>query len=337
MTYLLPSFAGRMQSIERRLADESASHRTLPAVPVPGSTSLTQTFSPIGGWESLPLPARESPSALATDDGIKVPSLQSALNQESRRANAAERRVAALQEEIGHLRESRNERLEEAMVLREQLAESETSASYIALQLWNAAIEENKQASASLLKMTASHDEVASLRANLSEAQKLAESERSRATFALEQLKVVKGQLAALAASQWGEEDIGSYLRPHEDKGVVSPLPADLEEVLPVSRSSPPPPPVYTSPSGKRGKDADRGTRQGKGKVMVGPRIQQVLPQTRARALVSRASIAEAAPVRRRGLKVQPETARLLDLGQVPRDPVALQLPNALLPDRRLW
>jgi hypothetical protein len=336
MMYLLPSFAGRVQSMECRLADESASHGPLPAAPIPDPTSLTQVLSPVGGWESLPLPAQESPSALATDDEVKVPSLQSALNQESERANAAERRVAALQEEVGYLRESRNEKLEEVMVLREELAEAGTSALNVTQQR-NAAIEENKQASASLLKMAASHEEVASLRANLGETQKLAENERSKATLALEQLKVVKGQLAALTASQRSEADKGSYLRPHEDNGIDPSLPASPKEVLPVSRSSPLPPPVYTSPLGKHGKDAERGTHQEKRKGIISQKTRQVFPQTRARTLVSRDSNTEAASVRRRGLRVQPETTRLLDLRQVSQDPVALQLPNALLPDRRLW
>ncbi len=312
--YLLPGFAGDRGTTEVRRQ---------PAI----AAQADGIYVPSGEWQNVPHHASErSPDAIPSGDD-RILSLQAAVERERERADSAQREVLELQGQLAGLEEN------EALMA----------------EYRSAAIEEKERTNNALLRTAASHEELARLRADIIEAQKAAETEKSKAALAHKQLEVVQGQLAALIAGERHRAEKQSQVQPKQDR--VAAIPA-LEE--PASLPPAPPrrslPPVTDTPP----LDKSQKATSGKARNVVQP------PRAGASA---RASDSETAPVRDRGRQASPEATRVTRLerdirGQSaapvgkasaersprPRmsvqdvdDPRGPTLPRALLPDSRLW
>jgi hypothetical protein len=365
--YLLPRFA-----VPMRATDDHSPNAT-DAQPVPGSNhadglaSLIGYPPPAGRWQNLLLLRQENFTEAVANDEIKALALQVAFERERDRADAAQLLVVGLQEQLTSLKEERGEKQEEVIVLREELAEAKTNTLQIMGQR-QATIKEEKRANSAISRETASYEELNSLRASVSEAWKVADSERKKTAAAFEQLGVVQGQLAILTALEWGKKEVKSQLRLREDQVVAAPLLESREEIPPASRTFQLPQSLEAdkAPSNGQEMDSKQAPRREKGEVAAHGNARLVSVQRDAKALIRDDSNAPIAATRSRRLQSASEAPRLMGLSleargqsvrsverasprasQRPRvltqsvdnsrNPAALNLPSALRPDSRLW
>jgi hypothetical protein len=365
--YLLPKFAAPLR------ATDDHSPNAADAQPSPGSNhadglaSLTWYPPPAGGWQSLPLLRPENSTEAGANEEVKALALQVAFERERGRADAAQLLVTDLQEQLTILKEEHGEKQEEVIVLREELDEAKTGTLQIMGQR-QATIKEEKRANSALSRETASYGELNSLRASVSEAQKVADSERKKAAAAFERLGSVQGQLAVLTALEWSRNEVKSQLRSREDQIVAAPLLESREESPPASRTFKLPQPLEADKAPSKGQEIDskRDPRREKGEVATHGTARLVPVQREAKALVRDDSNAAIAATRSRRIQSESEAPRLTGLrletrgqsvrvvergspriSQRPRvltqsvdnsrNPAALSLPSALRPDGRLW
>jgi hypothetical protein len=365
--YLLPRFA-----VPMRATDDYSPNAT-DAQPVPGSNhanglaSLIGYPPPAGRWQNLLLLRQENFTEAVANDEIKALALQVAFERERDRADAAQLLVVGLQEQLTSLKEEHGEKQEEVIVLREELAEAKTNTLQIMGQR-QATIKEERRANSAISRETASYEELNSLRASVSEAWKVADSERKKTAAAFEQLGVVQGQLAVLTALEWGKKEVKSQLRLREDQVVAAPLLESREEIPPASRTFQLPQSLEAdkAPSNGQKIDSKQAPRREKGEVAAHGTARPVSAQRDAKALIRDDSNAAIAATRSRRIQSASEAPRLMGLNleargqsvrsverasprasQRPRvltqsvdnsrNPAALNLPSALLPDSRLW
>lgn len=211
--YLLPGFTDGGHAIDARpIASDDPSNET---------ASPASFLSLVNTWHSLPLLASRDPTSASVDDAVNVLALQAAFERERERANAAELQMAALQEQLVVLREKQ----EEVTVLREQIADLKAKTPPLT-EVRSEAVEEKERADDALLG------------AALIAAQEAAENERKKASAALEQLKIVQGQLAALM--QESEKSTGQQ-QPGRDQVIPAPSPDHRTEQPPVGPTAQPP------------------------------------------------------------------------------------------------
>ncbi len=411
--YLLPGLA------DDKRATEGRSPTTTLA---PSIASRNNTHSPAlptltGRWQSVPLLASQNSTDVIADGEVKVLSLQTAFERERDRADAAQREVLDLHEQLASLKETEalmvgyrsaaigeQERADSAVLreatLQEELAnlrasiidaqkaagsEKEKAISAhkqlevveghltslkgveaVMAEYRSAAISEKERADEALLRVSALHEDLANLRTSIVEAQKAAEYERERATYALEELEIVKDQLAMLTALERDRIGTKSQLQPKQDQVVTVPLlegreksrPEDLAPQQP-SRLMPPTPPL-----GKKRKP-ERDVQPGNGKSVRSATDRQASLPSRVGVLTGLGNDAASTPMLSRRRQPEPERSRDSKLGQSTRSqgvrpvgkapmkiqqprvlaqdirdlrsPRVLSLPRALLPDSRLW
>jgi len=328
-------------------------------------------------WQAIPLYATWDTDKLASSDGLNTRELQGALELAQGRADAAERQIVDLREQVatlnakqrdvmafGERHASLQEKQEEVIVLREQLSDAEANTRQIAEHL-RAVIEEKKRTDKTLLRAASSHEELARLKTEVVEAQKVVESERQKVISTLEELETVKGQLAALTSIERGNaEDISE---PHQDQ-VAAATHDNRQHGLPaaiVFRAYLLPEAVGFSPDEPR-LNEERTERPKRNEETATPRLKHATLGVEATALTRPIDYKVTAPARSSGNRTATESAasvkrktaarsqrvRLVEqastkANQEPR-PVtqnahqtrshgALNLPIALLPDNRLW
>jgi hypothetical protein len=267
--------------------------------------------------------------------------------------------VAALQEQLANLQEKQ----EEVLVLREQLADTEAHAR----QTTGPSIAETDQkriAADALLKVTALQEEVASLSAQVLKAKTTAESEKARAASALAQLETVKHQLAIVTALQSDRTEVDSHLWPNDDSIVDGPAPDNPRNGHPTEQASklPLPPVTNTTSSVEQRQTPHRSARLDKSERAMDGKPRQALLSIEIKPPAKPVNKSGAAPVR----TPEPEASRLTTPPHEPRNqsvrsvrklpqrasqqprlltqdtqnrlgPGSLSLPNDLLPDSRLW
>lgn len=331
--YLLPGFAGDRGATEV--------HRQ------PARDAQTDgTYVPSGEWQSVPDLASESSLDAAPNEDARVLSLQAAVERERERADAAQR---------------------ELLDLRGQLAGFEENEALMA-EYRSAAIEEKERTNQALLRNAGSHEELASLKAGIIEAQKAAESERSKATLALKQLEVVQGQLAALISAERYRTEKQSQVQPQPQQKQVAAIPA-LEGPASVLPPTPPRrslPLVTDTPAPDKRRQPEQDAQTDKSRKATNGKARDVIQPPRAGAPTRPGSDAETPPVRGREQRSSTGAARVTKLerdirgqnadpadkasterGQRPRmtvqevhdlrGPRGPALPRALLPDSTLW
>ncbi|MBJ6128339.1 hypothetical protein [Microvirga splendida] len=275
---------------------------------------------------------------------VKVLSLQAALERESNRADAAQRKITVLQG---------------------QLARVEANEGLVAEYRF-AATEEKERTDNAMLKVAALHEELASLRASFTEAQRAVEIEREKVASALEQLEVVQGQLARTSLEKDSAETKG-HLNENPNES-IAPYLDDRRELIPAAQIFQVPLHLetYAPLPDDQGNGELRDTLQDKNKRATSDKDVQVSRSLRAKALARRDKYVATTPMRNRkprtefGVASAPEPRREARhqsvrpgeksstkashrprlLAQDGRDlgrPGALSLPTALLPDRRLW
>jgi hypothetical protein len=354
--YLLPKSADPMRATDDHLPNAADAQPSPDSNHANGLASLTWDALPAGSWQSLPLLRPENSTEFVSNNEVKALALQVAFERERDRADAAELLVRGLQEQVVSLNEEHKEKQEEVIVLREELAEAKTGTLQIMGQQ-QATTREEKRANSAIPRETASYEELNSLRASLSEAQKAADSERRKATAAFEQLGLVQGQLAVLTALERSRNEVKSQLRSREDQIAAAPILESHEEAPPASRTVQLPLPLETKKAQLKGQEIDskQDSQREKGRV-----------QREAKAQVQDDSNAAIAATRSRRIHSAPEAPRLTGLklearGQSARaverayprvsqgsrmltrsvdnsrNPAALNLPSALRPDSRLW
>ncbi|MBM1175472.1 hypothetical protein [Microvirga arabica] len=208
-TYLFTGSANDQSAINHRLSDLAGAHSITDAPRTAASAPTARLPSMAGRWQNLPLLAAQQSADFSLSGEVKALALQVAFERERVRADAAQRQLVPLQEQVASLVEQQREvagiqeqladlkgKQEEVIVLRERLAEADANTRRVVEHL-RAVIEEKERADKALLRVTASHEQLDDLRASVVEAQKAAESEKQKATSALEELEAVKGQLAA--------------------------------------------------------------------------------------------------------------------------------------------
>ncbi len=329
--YLLPGFAGDKGATE--VHRQSAIDAQTDGVYVPS-----------GEWQNVPqLASESSPDAVPNVDA-RVLSLQAAVERERQRADAAQRELLNLQGQLAGLEEN------EALMA----------------EYRSAAIEEKERTNNALLRVAASHEELASLRAGIIEAKKAAENEKSKAALAHKQLEVVQGQLAALISGERQRAEKQSQVQAKQDQVAAIPALEDPASVLPPTPPRRSLPLVTDTPPSDRRRQPERDAQPDKSQKATGSKARNVVQPSRAGAPTRSASDAETAPARGREQRSIPEAARVTrlekdirgqsaapvdrastervqrsrmfvqdgpDLGS-PRGPT---LPRALLPDSRLW
>lgn len=295
VAYLLPSFAdGRY--VRGWHLPEAADLRIAPNKADASDGALLNPYSPRAEkWQTVPLLAQQSSTEFALGSEVQFLALQAAFERERSSAAAAQLHVAALQEKLASLQEKQ----EEVLVLREQLADTETHPRQL-IAPTIAEAEQRKIAEHAGLKVIALQEEVASLNAQVLKARTTAESEKARAASALAQLETVQHQLAVATVLQSERAMAG---KPRQDL-----LSAGIK---PQGR------PVDNGPAASirtPDHDASRMTRprnepRNKSARSVGTPPQQTGQQPRLLAQDTRNR----------------------------RESGALSLPNELLPDSRLW
>ena len=359
-TYLLLSFADGRRATAGRLSGATDARPLADNAPNKDLIPLASFPSLAGKWQNLPLFASQDPPDDAVEGIVQLLSLQVAFKRERDRADAAQMQIATLQEHLAALRE----RQEEVIVLREQLADLKASARPMA-ELRDAATEGKERVDYALA--AASREELENLRAVVIEAQKAAESERKKATSALEQLEVVQGQLAELTALERDGAKSHGQLPPNQKQVTPTPLLDNRKELLPAVRIFQLPllPETHPPPADRSGNDVERNTQSTKRKAAVhgGMRQDSVQPRTKA---LARLDGGASTPALSRKLRTEPEAPSPLKPGKGMRDqndrtvakaspkalqrqqlltqnghhsrePGVLSLPSALLPDSRLW
>ncbi|MGF9757945.1 hypothetical protein AAII07_22355 [Microvirga sp. 0TCS3.31] len=324
-----------------------------------GGALLNPYSPPAEKWRDLPLLALQSSTEVAAKGEVRLVALQAAFERERDSATAAQLQVAALQEQLANLQEKR----EEVLVLREQLADTEAHAR----QATGPAIAETEQkklAEQASLKVTALQEEIASLSIQVLKARTTAESEKARAASALAQLEAVQHQLAGVAALQGDRNEASSHLRPNDDQMINGPAldsprdahPAELPSKLAL------PPMTNAAPSVEQGQVPLRSARPDKSEKAMADRPRQALSSIGIKPPAKAVNKSAAAPTRvaetdasrlttprheprgqslrsfekpRRPASQQPRL--LAQDTQSRRDSGALSLPNDLLPDSRLW
>jgi hypothetical protein len=255
------------------------------------------------------------------------------------------------------------EKQEEVLVLREQLADTEAHTRQASGSA-TAETEQKRLAEHALLKVTALQEELASLSTQVLKAKTTAESERARAASALAQLEDVQRQLAVVTAPQSNSAAADSSLRPEENRMADRPALDSPSDAHPAEQASklPLPTETDTTSSVEQRQTPLRSARPDKSEKATGNKPRQVLLNVEIKPLARPLSKSAAASVR----APEPDTLRLTAPRHEPRnqsarsvgkpqqrasqqrrllaqdtqsrrDPGALSLPNSLLPDSRLW
>lgn len=357
--YLLPSFADGRRASGGRLPEVADIQPARNNADARGGASL-DSYSPLPEkWQNLPLLAWQSSTDVAAGSEVQLLTLQAAFERERSSAAAAQLQVAALQERLASLQEKQ----EEVLVLREQLADIEAHAR----QTTGPTIAETEQrtlAEHALLKVTALQEELASLSTQVLKAKTTAESEKTRAASALAQLEAVQHQLAVATALQSDRTEADDHLRLEDDRMVARPSPDGLRDARPEEQASrlPLPPVTNTASSTGKGEVPLRGGRPDKSEEATANKSRQALLDVGGRSSSRPINKSVAAPVR----TPEPVASRLTrprhdprnqsarSVGKPPqrasqqsrlvaqdtrnrRGPGALSLPDDLLPDSRLW
>ena len=353
MAYLLPSFAdgrhlrgGSLPGVADIQLSPNHADATSRASPHP-SSSPTQT------WQDLPLLALENSTEVAAVGEVRLLALQAAFERERNSAAAAQLQVVALQEQLAHLPEKQ----EEVLVLREQLADAEARAKRAAEPTRTEA-EQKKHVDNALLRVAVLQEELASLSTEVLKAKTTAESEKARAASAFVQLEDVQHRLAALTALQSSRTEMESPLRSNDTQSDDAPPPNISGDPVPAERASNLPLPSkakaassdeqrQTSYGGEKGaatlprhstlnSETKSPTRPVNKTAPVPLRGAQLnaLRLTRLRQEAKSQSVQSVGKPSRRASPSSQLLAR--DTGKL-RNPGALSLPNALLPDSTLW
>jgi hypothetical protein len=342
--YLLSDFADGSPAIDLSRTETGVRpFRADAQTPEPDRLAWSSPFA--DRWQSLPLLVSHNSNDSILDGEVEVLSLQAALERESNRADAAQREITVLQG---------------------QLARVEANEGLVAEYRF-AAIEEKERTDNAMLRVAALHEELASLRASVTEAQRAVESERGKAASALEQLEVVQGQIAKRTSLGSNSSAIKGHLHGHPDES-IAPYLDDRRELLPAARifQLPMHLETYAPPPDDQGNGELRATRQEKDKRASSDKGVQVSHSPRTKVLARPVKNVATTPMRSReprtelGVVSAPEPRRegrrqgvrpvektSIKASQRPRllaqggrgwgRSGALSLPTALLPDRRLW
>jgi hypothetical protein len=335
-----------------------------PLAPIEADASSHAPFNPsfplVEKWQNLPLLALQGSPEIAADDEVRLLALQAAFEREQNSAAAAQLQVVALQEQVAHLRE----RQEEALVLREQLADAEAQLPQVT-DTASDAIEQKKRADDALSRVAALQEELASLGKEVLRARTAAEGEKARADSAVMQLNDAQHQLAALTALQDDRTEIESRPRQSNQTQIPdrsplnnpeNPLPAERAFEFPLSPKANADTPVEKRQIQSRNvrlhqteKGAVTNPRQPPLSIEPGPRSTVVnktapVPVRRPEPDTSGLKRSRQEPKEQsvRSVGKPPQGAsphpRLLahDIQKM-RDPSTLSLPSALLPDSTLW
>lgn len=355
---LLPSFAdGRHKSGGQ--VPEKADIQPPPNNADASGEALLAPSSPLAEkWKNLPLLVLQSSTEVATGGEVQLLTLQAAFERERSIAAAARLQVAALQEQLASLQEKQ----EEVLVLREQLADTEAHARQTAKPA-TPDIEQKKRAEHALLKVTALQEELASLSNQVLRAETTAESEKARAASALAQLEAVQHQLAAVTALQSGRAAADGHLRPEGGQMVDRPALDSLRDAYPEQASKlPSPPETNTTSSVEQRQTPLRSARPDKNEKATANKPRQALlnvdikPPAKPLSKSASASVRAHEPdtLRLTTSRHEPRSQSVRAVGKPPqrasqqrrllaqdtqsrRDPGALSLPSDLLPDSSLW
>jgi hypothetical protein len=308
-------------------------------------------------WQNLPLLALQSSSEVAADGEVQLHTLQAAYERERNSAAASQLQVVGLEEQLASLQEKQ----EEVLVLREQLADAMAHAKQTA-EPRSAETEQKKHAGNALLRVAALQEELANLSTEVLKAKTTAEAESARAASALAQLEAVQHQLAIVTALQSYRTE--SRLRP-QDGGIVDGTPLNsLRGAHSAEQGSklPPSPKMDLDSSVEQRQVPLRSVRSDKSNRATTDKSRQASISIRGKPLAGPVSKTAAAPARSLEPDVsrltrprnEPRSQSLRSVGKPPqrasqpphvlaqdtrnrRDPGALSLPGDLLPDSRLW
>ena len=310
-------------------------------------------------WQNLPLLALQNSPEIAADGEVRLLALQAAFERERNSAAAAQLQLATLQDEVAHLRE----RQEEVSVLREQLADAEAQTKQAA-DSTSEETEQQKSTDHALLRVAVLQDELASLGREVLRAKTAAEGEKARAASVLIQLEDAQHQLAAVSALQGDRAEMESHPRSDDPQALDgsslsspgNPPPAERASKRPLSLRT------DTVPSVEQRQIPSRNVRLIKTEKRAVSTPRQALLNIESSPPIRPVNKTAPVPVRR----PEPDTSRLKRPRQETKDqsarsggkppqgaspqsqllardvqemrnPGALSLPSALLPDSTLW
>lgn len=357
--YLLPSSVHGGRGTGGHLP-EVADLQLSPNITNASGGALLETYSPPAEkWQNLPLLALQNSTAAAAGGDIQLLALQAAFERERNSAAAAQLQVAALQERLASLQEKQ----EEVLVLREQLADTKAHARQTTGPVI-AEAEQKKLMEHALLKVAALQEEAASLSAQVLRAKTTAESEKARAASALAELESVQRELAVATALQSDRTAVDPHLRPQDNRIVDQPAPNNPRDTPLAEGASklPLPPRTNTASSIEQRQAPQRAVRPERSERAVADNPRQTHLNVRLKSLARPLNKSAVAPVR----APEPDASRLTTPRHEPRtqsvrsvekppqrasqqprllaqdtrsrrDPGALSLPSDLLPDSRFW